>query len=145
MQNSFKVINMATRTLSLMIIFRWKSRDGLRRQAVSGGKRKIGHEQTFLCLLLCPVLSAFRHLLQSCSRAFVREDDLIAIDEAGGEEIDQCLNPKCLILHMNIGERGSHGGDTQKSADTEGRWEEPCEGLPEPRHVRLWPADTGHE
>ena len=51
------------------------------------------NEQTFLCLFLCPVFSAFRHLLQSCSRTFVREDDLIAIDEAGGEEIDQCLNP----------------------------------------------------
>ena len=42
MLNIFKVINMEARTLSLMIIFRWKSRDGSRRQAVSGGKSKIG-------------------------------------------------------------------------------------------------------
>ena len=39
MQNIFKVINMAARTLSLMIISRWKSRDGSRRQVVSGGKK----------------------------------------------------------------------------------------------------------
>jgi len=35
MQNIFKVINMAARTLSLMIIFRWKSRDGLRSRQYS--------------------------------------------------------------------------------------------------------------
>lgn len=42
MPNIFPVINMVARTLLLMIIFRWKSRDGSRRQAVTGGKSKIG-------------------------------------------------------------------------------------------------------
>ena len=55
MQNIFKVINMSARTLSLMIIFRWKSRDGSRRQAVSGSKSKIGQ---LICtgLKLCDTL-----------------------------------------------------------------------------------------
>jgi len=55
MQNIFKVINMAARALSLMIIFRWESRDGLRRQAVSGGKRKIG-QLIYKGLKLCDTL-----------------------------------------------------------------------------------------
>ena len=47
-------------------------------------------------------------LLEMLARMAARVVELILIDEAGDEKIDQCLCPECDIFRLNVGQCSTH-------------------------------------
>ena len=72
----------------------------------------------------------------------MREDDLIAIDDACRKEIAEHLYPEGLIFSLNILQGSAHRRDSHEAPYAEGGREEPRNALPEARHVALRPADA---
>lgn len=50
-------------------------------------------------------------------------DELVAVDKAGGKEIDNDLYPQDLILVMDVVKGGIHGVETVKGTAAEGAGE----------------------
>ena len=71
--------------------------------------------------------------------------DLITIDHAREEEVDEHLYPQCLILCPDICKCRTHGADAKVATDTERGRKKPGYALPEAGDVRLGPTDTTQE
>jgi len=72
-------------------------------------------------------------------------DELVAVDKAGGKEIDNDLYPQDLILVTDVVKGGIHGVETDKGAAAEGAGEKPGDALPGTGNGTLGPADSGEE
>ena len=63
------------------------------------------------------------HALDGLNSMVASLNNLVTVNEAGGEEIDCGLYPECLVLQLDVGKGGSHGVETHKTTHTEGGWE----------------------
>ena len=71
--------------------------------------------------------------------------DLPAVDEAGGQEVNAGLQPEGLVFPLHFVQRGPHAVDAHVAVDAEGRWEQVREVAPEGRDGRGGPRDARKE
>ena len=71
--------------------------------------------------------------------------DLPAVDEAGGQEVNAGLQPEDLVFPLHFVQRGPHAVDAHVAVDAEGRREQVREVAPEGRDGRGGPRDARKE
>ena len=84
-------------------------------------------------------------MLQSVACVLAGQENLIAIDKAGYNEVGETLHPQYLILEEHVIEAGAHLVDADEAAHAEGGGEKPGDALPDTRDAALRPADAGKE
>ena len=71
--------------------------------------------------------------------------DLVVIDQAGGEHIEDHLCPQGVILHLDVLDGCPHRVHADEAAYAEGGGNEPADRLPCARNALLGPADATEE
>ena len=79
------------------------------------------------------------------NEASPRSDDLGAVEDACGQEIEHRLRPQAVPFEADLRQGGAHAVDADVAVDAERRGEEVGHGLPERGHGRTRPRDAGDE